>query len=166
MKKRICCLLLIGILCCVLLSACGGNGTPAPDFRVYDAAGEALCLSALRARPVVVNFWATWCPPCVSELPHFDAAAKEYGDQVAFLMINVNTDSHGKPDTATALSFMQEKGFSFPVYFDADYEASIAYGVQAIPVTLWIDRHGNFVHSYVGMLNEEYLNTYLEKIMA
>ncbi len=163
MKKRTICILLSLLLPLCLLS-CGGAANepedPAPDFTVTNAQGQGVRLSSLRGRPVVVNFFATWCPPCVHELPYFQAAYEQYGDRVDFMMINV--DGSGN-DVATALAFMEENGYSFPVYFDLSYEASLTYGVNAIPMTLWVNAEGELVHAYNSMLTEEYLLHYIDK---
>ena len=164
MKKRILCLLLCLSLVALFLTSCGGEQTEtAPDFTVYQADEKSVRLSDMRGKPTVVNFWATWCPPCVYELPHFQEAIDTYGDDVNFMMINV--DGNGKTDIPTAQTFMAENGYSFPVYFDLSYEASITYGVNAIPMTLWLDAKGQLVHSYNSMLTEEYLVHYIEEII-
>jgi thiol-disulfide isomerase/thioredoxin len=161
------------LLCLLLLApfsmvACGGGGlnpeTAAPDFTVTDAAGNTVHLSDYRGKPVVVNFWATWCPPCVGELPHFNKAIKTYEDRVTFLMVNV--DGNGTADIETAFAFMQQNGYDLPLYFDLSYNASYTYGVSSIPMTIWVDEHGNLYNVYVGMLTEEYLTHYIDLMLA
>lgn len=160
MTKRVVYTLLCLLLITCTLSACA---TPAPDFTVVDAREQPIRLSDLRGKPVVVNFWATWCQPCVYELPHFAEAMEMHEEDVTFLMINV--DGNGLSDVSTALSFMEANGYDFPVYFDLAYEASYAYGVSAIPMTLWIDRNGNLVHSYTGRIEADYLEYYIQEIL-
>ena len=159
-------------LCLALLLMLGScsNGSEgqeahvAPSFSVTDVNGKTVSLSDYRGKPVVVNFWATRCPPCVGELPHFDKAAKTYGDRVTFLMVNV--DSGRLEDIAIAKAFMRENGFSFPVYFDIGLQAAYTYGVSTIPMTVWIDERGCLENVAVGRLSEEYLTHYIEQMLA
>lgn len=133
---------------------------PAPDFTVTDGNGAEVKLSDFLGKPVVVNFWATWCGPCKSELPAFDKAYAEYGDDVAFLMVNL-TD--GQRETVEGVkAFVEEGGYSFPVYYDTTYSASSAYGVYSIPMTLLIDADGLLVGGQVGAVSESSLMSAVE----
>ena len=127
----------------------------APDFTVYDADGEPVRLSDFRGTPVVINFWASWCGPCQSEMPAFDAAAAEYEGQVRFLMINLTDGS--QETQATAQAFLDEQGYAFPVYFDLDLEAASAYGVYGIPVTYFVDAEGRAVAQARSAISAEVL---------
>ena len=157
------------LLLLLTLGACA-NGSEAqdahvaPNISVTDVNGNTVSLSDYRGKPVVVNFWATWCPPCVGELPHIDKAVKTYGDRVTFLMVNVDSDR--LEDIAIAKAFMRENGFSFPIYFDLGQQASYTYGVSSIPMTVWIDERGCLENVAVGMLSEEYLTYYIEQMLA
>ena len=86
----------------------------APDFTVYDREGNAVNFSDFAGKPVVINFWATWCGYCVKEMPSFEKAYQEFGDEVVFMMINV-TDGFQETKEAAA-EFIEEKGYTFPVY--------------------------------------------------
>ena len=112
----------------------------APGFTVYDPDGNAVTLESLRGKPVIINFWATWCGYCVMEMPDFQAAYEEFGDQVHFMMINV-TDGYQETE-ATARAFVSGQSFTFPVYYDLDLSAAGAYGVDSMPVTYFIDAEG------------------------
>ena len=127
----------------------------APDFTVYDAGGEPVRLSDFRGTPVVINFWASWCGPCQSEMPAFYAAAAEYEGQVRFLMINLTDGS--QETQATAQAFLDEQGYAFPVYFDLDLEAASAYGVYGIPVTYFVDAEGRAVAQARSAISAEVL---------
>ena len=127
----------------------------APDFTVYDAGGEPVHLSDFRGTPVVINFWASWCGPCQSEMPAFDAAAAEYEGQVRFLMVNLTDGS--QETQATAQAFLDEQGYAFPVYFDLDLEAASAYGVYGIPVTYFVDAEGRAVAQARSAISAEVL---------
>ncbi len=112
----------------------------APDFTVYDLEGNAHSLSDFRGKPVIVNFWASWCGPCKSEMPDFEEKYQAYKDDIHFLMVNLTDGSRETVDTAQ--SYIDSQGYTFPVYFDTDYSAAIAYAVSAIPATYFIDENG------------------------
>ena len=136
----------------------------APDFTVYDAEGEAVNLSDFSGKPVVINFWATWCGYCVREMPAFEKIAAEYADDVVFMMINV-TD--GQQETKEdALAFIEEKGYTFPVYYDTDLSATMAYGAYSLPATGFITESGVFAGGQMGAMSEETLVNYLEQLLA
>ena len=98
----------------------------------------------------MLNFWASWCPPCKAELPDFDKACKAYEGKVTFLMINL-TD--GQRETVeVAKSFIEDKGYTFPVYFDTKYEASYKYGLSSIPQTFFLNENGEVVAQATGMI--------------
>lgn len=127
----------------------------ASDFTVVDADNNEVALSSLFGKPIVLNFWASWCPPCKSEMPEFQTAYETYGFDVQFVMVNL-TD--GERDTVeSAGSFVKEQGYTFPVYFDVNQEAAYAYYVTSIPATYFIDKDGNIAASTQGMLNSDTL---------
>ena len=136
----------------------------APDFVVYDPDGNEVRLSDLRGKPVIVNFWATWCGYCVQEMPDFQAVYEEYGDQIHFMMINV-TDGY-QETREKAAAFIEEKGFTFPVYYDLDLNAAEAYQVNAMPVTYLFDENGAFVAWQQGALNEAILRTGVDLLLG
>ncbi len=124
-----------------------GNGQPAPDFRYRDDEGQVASLSDLRGKPVVLNFWASWCPPCRAEMPLIEAA---YRDQswkekgVQFLTVNLDDD----PSRSRQL--MSDSGYSFPFVLDATSSIGEAYNVYGIPSTFFIDSKGVIVLTKVG----------------
>lgn len=128
---------------------------PAPDFTVYTADGKAVKLSDMKGKPVVLNFWASWCPPCKAEMPDFDKVCKEYDGRVTFMMVNL-TD--GKNETVeSARNFIHMMEYSFPVYYDTKMDATNKYGIQSIPTTYFIDAEGNLVAYGSGALSEDAL---------
>lgn len=134
---------------------------PAEDFTVQDWEGGQVSLSDYYGKPIVVNFWATWCGPCKSELPAFDNAYAAYQDEITFLMVNM-TDGYSETVAGTK-QFIEENGYSFQVYFDTSYEAYQAYGVTAIPMTLFIDANGKLITSQLGAMSESTYTGYLQE---
>ncbi len=136
----------------------------APDFTVLDKDGNTVRLSEKFGKPIVINFWATWCPPCKQELPDFDKLCKEYGDRIVFMMVNL-TD--GYRDTVDGTKrFVSGKGYTFPVYFDTKDNAASAYNVSSIPQTTFIDAKGNIYTTRIGAMNEATLRIYLNALLG
>lgn len=135
----------------------------APDFTVYDREGNPVKLSDLRGKPVVVNFWATWCGYCVSEMPEFQQVWEELGEDVHFMMVN-QTD--GVTETKEeAEAHLEEAGYTFPVYFDTELSASRAYSVRSLPVTYFIDAEGKGVAYAMGAIDTEVLKQGIEMVL-
>ena len=136
---------------------------PAPDFTVTDADGNAVSLSDFLGKPVILNFWASWCGPCKMEMPDFDEAFAEYGDRIHFVMVNLTDGYQETVDTAKA--FLETTDYTFPVYFDTAQEGAIRYGVSAVPVTYFIDAEGYFVAMGQGMLTAESLQRGIDLLL-
>ncbi|MCL2806708.1 MAG: TlpA family protein disulfide reductase [Coriobacteriia bacterium] len=139
------------------------SSSAAPDIQILDSEGNAVRLSDFSGTPVVLNFWASWCPPCVHEMPDFERVYQELGAEVQFIMLNA-TDGQ-RETVATASQFISAEGFNFPVFFDTEGEAALAYNITAIPETLFIDREGNIVANHIGAMSEQQLRSALELIM-
>lgn len=134
----------------------------AADFGVIDAKGDHVRLSDFAGTPVIVNFWATWCPPCLRELPAFDKVAAEYDGKIRFMMVDL-TD--GRSETVEgAKAFAAEHGYSFPLFFDTMGEGAEAYGVRAIPTTVVITADGEIEQTHVGSMDEQTLRGYVERV--
>ncbi|MGL6199769.1 MAG: TlpA family protein disulfide reductase [Lachnospiraceae bacterium] len=126
----------------------------APDFTAEDSEGNTVALSDLRGKPVVLNFWASWCGPCQQEMPDFQEAFAEYGGEVQFMMLNL-TGSNETRESAEA--FIAENKYTFPVYFDVQQSGANAYTVFSIPTTYFIDKDGNIATYAQGKLDMESL---------
>lgn len=147
----------------------------APDFTVTDKDGNEVKLSSLFGKPIVLNFWASWCPPCKSEMPEFQKVYEDLGDEVQFVMID---SVDGQRETKeNGEKYINENGFTFPVYYDLIYnndgdkqtasfgDAVVNYGIRAFPTSVFIDKDGNVVTGAEGAINEETLRKGIDLIM-
>lgn len=128
------------------------NAYPAPDFRLAALDGSSLALSDHRGRYVLLNFWATWCPPCRAELPDLVRFYQDHADQ-GFILIGVNEQ---EPPAAVA-DFLRAQGLAFPVALDADGALLDRYGVQGMPSSFLVDPQGRVVHAWTGMIDRRTL---------
>lgn len=135
----------------------------AQDFTVYDKEGKEVKLSEYIGKPIVMNFWASWCTPCQIEMPEFQKKYEELGDEVHFLMINMTASGGETVDRAYA--FVKNGGYTFPVVFDTEHEAAGTYGASALPTTFFINEEGYIVNQIVGTLNEELLQQGIDMIV-
>ncbi len=125
------------------------------DFTVYNDSLEKVSLYSFRGKPVIVNFWATWCPPCRSELGFFENAYLKYGDDIVFMMVDLTDGDRETVDSVK--SFVKSNGYTFPVYYDSDRSADMAYGIQYVPMTLVISPDMELLSSHTGALSENEL---------
>ncbi len=137
------------------------NDNSAPDFTVTDYDGNKVNLSDFKGKPVVVNFWATWCYYCTVEMPDFNEAYKENPD-VQFLMVNA-TGINGETVESAKAYVLQEK-YEFDVFFDTEFNAIRTYGITSYPQTIFIDKDGNIVSRRIGMLSKDSLIQEIKKI--
>jgi len=141
-----------------VVSESQGNGAvQAPDFTVQNADGNIVKLSDMLGTPIVLNFWASWCPPCKSEMPEFDQVNQELGGSIQFIMVNATDGSRETKESAEA--YVTAQGYTFPVYYDTTQDAVIKYGISALPTTVFIDGNGNIVYSVKGAIEENTLRT-------
>jgi len=127
----------------------------APDFTVQDESGNPVKLSDMLGKPVVLNFWASWCPPCRGEMPEFNKVYGELGGTVQFMMVNA-VGVNGETMEAGA-SYVAGEGFEFPVFYDTQQDAVNQYGIRAFPTTIFIDAEGFAVTGVEGMIDEKTL---------
>lgn len=134
-------------------------GKPAPEFSLPRLDGGSLALADLRGAPAVVNFWASWCPPCRAELPLLEATSKEY-PEVRFVGVNIQ-------DTAVAAtSTARTYALSYPNVYDETSRIAVDYGVVGLPVTFFLDAEGTVVRRAVGALSPAGLNGALAELLA
>ena len=138
-------------------------GKPAPSFELESLAGKRVSLRDFRGRPLVVNFWASWCTECRKEHPLLMAAHDRFGDRVAFVGV-IFQDSAGN-----ARDYLVEMGDvengSYPNLIDPGSRTAIDYGVYGVPETFFVDRRGTVVAKRVGRVTDEILARELARIL-
>ncbi|MBM2831758.1 MAG: ccmG [Dehalococcoidia bacterium] len=139
-----------------------GEASPlrgAPDFTFTTFKGETISLTDLRGRPVVLNFWASWCIPCREEAPALAEAWRTYKDKgVVFLGVNIWDEEKG------ALSFLEEFSITYPNGPDRDGRITTAYRVTGVPETFFISREGKVVRRWLGALSARELARFVEEL--
>lgn len=128
------------------------------DVKIYDNKGNAVMLSEFEGKPVILNFWATWCGYCIQEMPDFEDAFREYGDDIQFMIVNTD-DGIGNGE-----KYLSDKGYTFPSYYDLEYNAAITYGISGIPRTIAIDKDGNIRYNRAGMVDSQALESIIDMI--
>ncbi len=117
---------------------------PAPDFELVDVDGDKHRLSDYRGKPLIINFWATWCPPCREEMPSMNRAWHKVKDDVSMLAINVGEDED------TIFIFSADYPIDFPVLLDQSGDVIKQWPVKGLPTTFVLDREGNIHYTAVG----------------
>lgn len=149
-----------GELKAMLLRPMPEVGRRAPDFTLPSLEGEDLTLSAFAGRPVLINFWASWCPPCREEMPHLQAAA-EADRELVVLAVDA---THTERNVAQVAAFVEEFGLNFPVVLDRDGAVNELYLVRALPTSYFVDRSGIIRAKYLGALTPAALQEFLQVI--
>jgi len=141
----------------ILLLCCSATGTPtpweiddivgkkAPDFTLKDIDGRDVSLSSLRGRVVLINFWATWCPPCRSEMPSLNSLYKEYRGK-GLVVLAISTDRR----MSDVKDYVSKNTFEFQILLDPDMRVSRSYKVFSIPTTFLIERNGVIIKRFLG----------------
>jgi peroxiredoxin len=140
-----------------LLACSGGDsqglqlGYPAPDFRLNDLNNKSVSLSGYLGKVVFLNFWATTCPPCVEEMPHFQALFQDWSarDDVVILTIDIGEDA------GLVRNFMQSHQYSFPVLLDTQLKVAEEYRIQYTPTSLVVDKAGLLQYKVIGAFKDK-----------
>jgi len=138
------------------------RGELAPDFELTTLKGEEMRLSDYRGKAVILNFWATWCPPCRAEMPHMQTFyEKQQENDVEVVAVNLTTEDRGMTEIE---NFVAEFGLSFPIPMDVDGDIGALYQAFSIPTSYIIDREGRVLHKIVGPMDEEMMNGFIDEI--
>lgn len=172
MNKRFIILILI-LSAFFALSACSGSAAPEPeeafqpdtadDFALEDLDGYLVSVSDFRGSIVVLNFWASWCPPCRQEMPDLNELDLEFKERGEVVLLTVNLTDGQRETRETARSYIEENGFGFTVLFDDRGVLANEYGIAAIPQTFILDRDGQISGAIIGATTSAAI---LEKIDA
>lgn len=133
-------------------------GNPAPDFTLTSLSGEQISLAGLAGKPVLLNFWATWCPPCKDEMPLLQEYSIRYAGKFTILAVDYGEkESEVRP-------FIEELNLDFPIFLDPGDEVNTLYQVQGYPTTYFIGADGSIVDVHIGLLSETKLKAYLKDL--
>ena len=136
----------------------------APVFTAYTEDGESVRLIDLRGKPAVVNFFASWCGPCRSEMPHFDEAYRTYGEEIHFLMVDLC--AYGNDTIENARAMVGAGGWTFPVCYDTQGEAVTAYGIRSMPTTVFLSADGVLVSKRIGAMTQAQLQQEIDGLLS
>ena len=136
-------------------------GQPAPDFQLQNLDGQSISLNDLKGKPVLLNFWSTWCGPCVSEMPYLQEIYDEWsGKGLMLLAIN------GGESSSKVSKFLQDYNLSLPVLLDTEGIVAQRYNVSGIPTTFFIDKEGIIQEKVIGAFpNKAEIEKRLSKIV-
>lgn len=150
MKKRYMKSLLLTMMILLLMV---GNGLAAemqnqkaPDFTLENMQGKKVSLSDLKGKIVIVNFWATWCPPCIEEMPSMEKLYQKFKGE-DFELLAVNAEDNGKE---LVEGFLKKNNFSFPILLDEDAKVQQLFNIFRLPETVIINRNGEIVTKVLG----------------
>lgn len=132
---------------------------PAPDFSVQIIGGKRVSLQNFRGKPLVVNFWASWCPSCREEMPALANVASRYGNRVRFLGI-IFQDTE-----ANAIAFEKQAKIPYKSALDPGGKAAAVYKISGVPETFVIDSKGRLRYSWIGAIDEKRLTDFVESVL-
>lgn len=132
----------------------------ATDITVYNENNEAINLSSFKGKPIVINFWTTWCVYCKTEMQYFEKLYQQLKEDVTFIMLNVTIED----DKQEVEKYIKEQGYTFPVYYDTDGTAMYSYRITGYPVTVFIDKDFQINRTHQGMITQENLQKYIDNI--
>lgn len=131
---------------------------PAPDFTLTSLEGESVALSDHQGQAVMINFWATWCPPCLAELPLIESFAESHAEKLVVLAVNAGEEK------ASVLNFVNEFGYDLQFILDPTNSLASQYKVRGLPTSVFIDQQGMIQGMHIGVLNESLLSNYLSQV--
>jgi peroxiredoxin len=132
-------------------------GAKAPDFELKTLTGETVKLSNLKGKKVMLNFWATWCPPCKAEMPAMEQFSKQMDKDVVILAVNIDPQLDVK-------GFVEENKITFPIPLDVDDKVNGIYQVLSIPTTYFIDSKGLIQNKFIGEMKLEDMKDFTNKL--
>jgi peroxiredoxin len=135
-----------------------GQAGPAPDLSLQSLDGRQVSLSQYRGSVVLINFWATWCPPCKGEIPALEAAYRAHKDR-GFVILGVDV---GEPGPVVQ-TFVRRMGISYVVLLDEQERMLVRYGGLGLPMSVLVDRDGIIRERHIGVISEAELQKYLDK---
>jgi cytochrome c biogenesis protein CcmG/thiol:disulfide interchange protein DsbE len=139
-------------------------GEIAPDITLSDLEGRTVRLHELRGKPVLINFFASWCEPCRGEMPDLVKLNEKYGGQVAFYGVNLTATEGG--DLKELRQFLRQYHVTYPILLDKEGQAVHQYKILGIPTTLTLDKNGVIVDRMTGALNETNLEAMVRKVLS
>ncbi|WP_257352169.1 peroxiredoxin family protein [Pseudalkalibacillus decolorationis] len=138
------------------------QGNIAPDFTLQTLEGKKVKLSDYRGKNVIINFWATWCPPCRVEMPHMeDYYQANQENDFTILAVNMTESEKSKSDVK---SFVNDFGLSFPVVLDVESKVTNTYEVVAYPTSYFVDKQGVIRHKVMGAVNQDMIQKIIEQM--
>lgn len=136
-------------------------GALAPGFQLIDVrVNQTLKLEALRGKPVFINFWGTWCPPCRAEMPEMQKVYDKYKGQIEMIGISMGP----RDDPGGVKSFVDQGNYTWTFIHDPDFEVATRYQAFSIPISYFIDKRGVISSVHIGAMNSRQMETYLEQI--
>lgn len=136
------------------------EGFAAPDFELETLSGETVRLYENNGKPSLINFWASWCPPCKVEMPHLQEAYEQYGEQVNFHMVDLAFND----DFDNMSQYIEENGYTFPIPLDETGDVATTYQAVAIPTTFVVDEKGIITHRIQGAMTEQQIRDIMEEL--
>lgn len=135
--------------------------SPAPDFELTASDGKGVRLGDLRGKVVLLNFWATWCPPCKAEMPDLNALQRKYGAERDFVVLGIND----MENAADVIAFAEREGIAFPLLLDPEGRViKDLFDVRYLPTSMIIDRAGNIRDTWRGQIAREAMLARLEEV--
>ncbi|TWE01666.1 peroxiredoxin [Neobacillus bataviensis] len=132
-------------------------GSSAPDFELKTLTGDTVTLSQLKGKKVMLNFWATWCPPCKAEMPEMEQFSKQIGDDTVILAVNIDPQ-------LDVQGFVNENKITFPILLDAEDKVNEAYQILSIPTTYFINSKGIIQNKYTGSMKLDIMKKYTQEL--